>query len=272
MWFAGTLVLFAAGVTAMVSIGWKPRAVASLPLWDISRQGGTYTGIVGTLGGFSVTSAIFVAGLDAARTSPAFATVIGMLLVAFLILVFAALLLASTPNAGETGDDAAAQSLSHAVANMGGCLGLSISWLALVPLLDMIGLPALARVFTWMLLLVALAAGGWVAVFDYRLTLANIPACLAIPVVGLGLPAVYRLIAVQRWPALWPATDAALHVVFVALGVAGLFMAFQGALLVAHGQEAGRRRLRWDGHRWVLAASAVYALAVGLTWFAVAMP
>jgi len=272
MWVVGTLIVFAVGVTAVVAVGWVPRIVPSPPLWDIPGLGGTYTSIVGTLGGFTVTSAIFVAGLDAARTSPAFATVIGMLLVAFLILVFSALVYASTPSAAGADDDAAIQSLSHLLANMSGCLGLSVSWLALVPLLEMVGLPSLAAAFTWVLLIVALAAGGWVALFAYRLTLASIPACLAIPVLGFALPALYRLGAARLWPALWPATDDALHFAFVALGVAGLMIAFQEVLLVAHGGADGRRRLQRDGHRVALAYSAAYALAVGLTWFAVATP
>jgi hypothetical protein len=66
-------------------------------VWDIASLGGTYTSIVGTLGNFSVTSAVFVAGLDGSRDSPAFASVIGMLLIAFPILIFSALLYASGP-------------------------------------------------------------------------------------------------------------------------------------------------------------------------------
>ena len=269
MWIVGALILLAVGVTAVVLIGWMPRAVPSPPLWEIAPLGETYTNVVGTLAGFSVASAIFIAGLDGARTSPAFATVIGMLLVAFLILVFAALTYASTPNALHA--DATTRSLAHALANMCGCLGLTISWLTLVPLLDLLGLPALAEAFTWVLLLVALAGGGWVGLFAYRLTMAGAPTCLAIPVLGVALPALYRLVAARLWSALWPATDAALRFAFVALGVAGLVFAVHMGLLVAHGSAEGSRRLCRDAHRLALACSAAYALAVGLTWFAVAI-
>src|ERR687893_1556133 len=130
MWIIGTLIVFAVGVAAVVAIGWKPPATPSPPPWDMSSLGGIYTGIVGTLAGFSVASAIFIAGLDVARTSPLFATVMGMLLVAFLILVFSALILASTPNAPDLADHAIAQPLSHVLASMCGCLGLTLSWLA----------------------------------------------------------------------------------------------------------------------------------------------
>ncbi|MGH2614710.1 MAG: hypothetical protein ACRDJC_05695 [Thermomicrobiales bacterium] len=272
MWIVGTIVLFAIGVAAIVAIGWSPRATPSPPLWDIPSLSQIYTGIVGTLGGFAVASAIFIAGLDAARTSPAFATVIGMLLIAFLILVFSALEYASIPNLPAAGDDAVFQSFTHALANMCGCLGLSISWLALIPLLDLLGLPVLARAFTWVLLLLALGASGWVAMFAYRLTTASARACLAIPLAGFGLAALYRLVAVSLWPALWPASDAALHYAFVALAVVGLLFACHVNLLLLYGNETVRQRLWCDGHAIVLGFSAAYALAQGFAWFAVAMP
>lgn len=272
MWIVGTLILFAVTMAAIVVIGWTPRTTPGAPPWDLSNLGGTYTGIVGTIAGFSVASAIFIAGLDVVRTSPMFATVMGMLLVAFLILVFSALIYASTPNAAQAGDHAVSQSLSHALANMCGCLGLTLSWLALVPLLHMLELSSLAVTFTWLLLFVVLAAGGWVALFAYHLTTASARACLAIPVIGFGLAALYRLAAARLWPALWPATDAALQFAFIALVVAGLIFTLHLGLLAVHGSDEGRRLLHRDGHRVALAYSGAYALTVGLSWLAVALP
>ena len=272
MWIVGTLIVFAVGVAAIVAIGRTPRATPGPPPWDMSSLGGIYTGIVGTIAGFSVASAIFIAGLDVARTSPLFATVMGMVLVAFLILVFSALIYASTPNAPDTAEHAVAQSLSHVLANMCGCLGLTLSWLALVPLLRMLELSSLALVFTWMLLFVTLAAGGWVAIFAYHLTTATARACLAIPLLGFGLAGFYRLIAARLWPALWPATDAALQFAFIAMGVVGMIFAFHLGLLAAHGSEAARRRLQRGAYQVALAYSEAYVLAVGLSWLAVATP
>ena len=272
MWIVGTLLLFAAGVTAIVVVGWTPRAALSPPLWDIPSLGSLYTGIVGTLAGFSVASAIFIAGLDVGRQSPVFATVIGMLLVSFLNLVMTSLMYAQIPGTPENGDDAAIQSLGLVLANMSGCMGLAISWLVLVPLLELIGLPSLADAFTWLLLIVALAGSGSVALFAYRMTTARVAACLAIPVLGFALTSVYRLVAVRLWPALWPVTDAALHFTFVAFGVVVLMFALQSGLLLVHGEPAMRARVRRDGHRVALAYSVVSVVTVGLTWFAVAMP
>ena len=89
---------------------------------------------------------------------------------------------------------------------------------------------------------------------------------------GFGLVVFYRLIAARLWPALWPATDAALQFAFIAMGVAGLIFAFHLGLLASHGSEAARRRLQRGAHRVALAYSEAQVLAVGLIWLAVAMP
>ncbi len=272
MWIVGTFVLLVVGATLVVLIGWTPRAVPSPPLWDFSASDGGITGIVGSIAGFAVASAIFVASLDAARTSPVFATVIGLLLISFLILIVIALMYASIPTVPDGDGEMVTASLSSVLANMGGCLGLSISWLALAPLLDLIGLPTLADAFTWMLLTVAVLGSAWTALFAYRLMTASAAACLAIPVLGFGLPALYRLGAVRLWPALWPATDAALHFAFVAFAVATLMFVLHAGLLLTHGNATARQRLHRDGHRIALAYSAVSVQSVALTWFAVAIP
>ena len=269
MWVVGVFVLFVVAVTAVLGIGWRPRAVPSPPLWSIPSLSGTYTSIVGTIGGFSVASAIFIASLDTTRSSPLFGTVIGMLLVAFLILVLSALMYASTPNLPHDADTVT-QRFAHILANMSGCEGLAISWLALVPLLQMIGLPSLAIAFTWLMLYVSLAGSAWTAMFAYRLTTASAAACLAVPVLGISLAALYRLVAVRLVPALWPTTDAALHFTFVGFVVAALTLSLHATLLTMHGDSRVVRRLQAEGHRVALAYSEAAALAVSLTWFAVA--
>jgi hypothetical protein len=97
-------------------------------------------------------------------------------------------------------------------------------------------------------------------------------ACSAIPVLGMALPALYRLVAVRLWPALWPAREAALLFAFVALAAAGLTFALYMGLLAANGNTPVQERLRRDSHWMVLAASQAYVAVVGLIWFAVALP
>jgi hypothetical protein len=272
VWIVGTLLLFVIAVVVVLAIGWAPRAKPSPPLWNIPSLGGAYVTIVGTIGGFSVAGAIFIASVDDARTSPAFATVIGMLLLAFLILVFSALIYASAPGDPNTRTGEEAPALSHILANMSGCVGLSVSWLAFVPLLQMIELPELAVAFTWLLLFVVIGASAWTAIFAYRLTLANAAACLAMPVLGYGLAALYRLAAARLWPSLWPDADAALRIAFAAVAVGGLTFSLHSDLLLMYGNDWLEKWLRRYGHRVALACSQSAVLAVALIWFAVAWP
>ena len=108
--------------------------------------------------------------------------------------------------------------------------------------------------------------------FTCRLTMASARACSAIPVLGIALPALYRLVAVRLWPALWPPREPALLFAFVALAAAGLMFALHVGLLATHGNTPVQERLRRDSHWMVLAVSQVYVAVVALIWFAVALP
>lgn len=118
-----------------------------------------------------------------------------MLLVAFLILVFLAPTYASTPSGSALEADSTVSALSHLMANVCGCLGLAVSWLALVPLLRLLSLSGLAEAFTWRLLSGTIAGACWVALFTSRLTLASAHAWLAPLLIGIGLPSLYRFVA-----------------------------------------------------------------------------
>ena len=271
MWVIGTVILLVVGAAVTAVLGRTPRVSPGPPLWDTAKLGSANASAVAAFAGFSLTSAIFIAGLDVARTSPAFATVFGMMLIGFLILVIATWIAGSTPSVPQT-EETPVQPLTLVLGNLCASLGVSITWLALAPLMVVIGLPALADVFTWALLFMALPAGGWIALFICRLTMARARACLVIPVLGIALPALYRLVAVRLWPALWPSREPALLFAFVALAAAGLMFALHLGLLAAHGNTLVHERLRRDAHWMVLAASQVYVAVVGLIWFAVALP
>jgi hypothetical protein len=271
MWLIGVVILLVVGAALTVALGWTPRATPGPPLWDIAQLGAASATSFGGFAGFSLASAIFVAGLDAARTSPVFATVFGMMLVGFLDLVIASWIAGSAPSASQP-DDASAMSLELALGNLCGNLGIAVTWLALAPLTTVIGLPALAAALVWPLLFMGLAAGGWAGLIAYRVTLARTMACLAIPILGVALPAVYRLVAVPRWPALWPTSEAALQFAFVALGTAAVMLVLHFGLLVAYGRKEAQESLHTVGHRLMLVVGQIYALVVGLLWFAVAAP
>lgn len=271
MWLIGTIVVLAVGAAATIAVGWRPRARPSPPLWDIPKLGGGTAGNAGAFAGFSLTAAIFVAGVGGAQSAPAFVTVFGMLLIGFLILVVATWINSSIPDHAKV-ETAITPALLYVLGNIATNLGVAVTWLALPPLLAVVGLPSLVGVFLAWLLIMVLVAGAWAALLVYRLTAAGARACLLIPGLSLALPVLYRLAVVPRWPALWPAREAALQCAFVALGAATVLYALHLGLLLAHGNEPVQRRLECDGHRLAPSASQAYAIVVGLLWFAIVAP
>jgi hypothetical protein len=192
MWVIGTMILLIAGAVLTAAIGWKPRVTPGEPLWDIAKMGGATTGYAGTFAGFSLAATTFIAGLDTARTAPVFVTAFGMMLIAFLILVGGTSMANATPTAAGF-EGTTTLSLALVLSNLCVSLGVAITWLALVPLVAAIRMPGLADTLTWPLLVMTLGAGGWVALVAYRLTMASPRGCLAVPALGMALPALYRL-------------------------------------------------------------------------------
>jgi len=276
MWIVGVLLLLAGAAVLAATLGRSRRPGAVEIPWDLPGLTGPFTGVVGTLAGFSVASAIFIANLSLARESPTFAAVIGMPLVSFLILVTSAMIFSSTPNIAASGKDddgvdvAAAQRLSHLLGNISYLLGLTVGWLALPPLLEALRLPGLAKAFVWLLLAVILVGSARLAVLTYRLTLATARACLTAALVGIAMPVLYRGGVVRAIPSLWPAQDAALKLAFVAFGLAALGFALQSGLLLVFGNEPAQERLERDGHRAALAYVGAVIACLLLAWLAVA--
>lgn len=273
MWIAGVLLVIV-GAAILASLPGQSRrgGVVELP-WDLPGLTGPYTGVVGTLAGFSVASAIFIANLSLARESPAFAAVIGMPLISFLILVTSAMIYSSTPNRAASEQDnsvAADQPLSHLLGNISYLLGLAVGWLALPPLLEALRLPGLAHAFVWLLLVVLVVGGGRLALLTYRLTLATARACLTAALVGIALPVIYRGLVVRAVPSLWPEQDAALKLAFVAFGLAALGFGVQSGLLLAYGNASIQERLTQGGHRAALAYVGAVVACLLLAWLAVA--
>ena len=275
MWLVGIALLLGVASAIVVWVGWTPRRTPSASLWDIPSLAGPYTGIIGTLAGFSIASAIFVANLNLVAESSSFPPVIGMLFVSFLVLVPAAMMYGSTPDppAPDEDDDGVGvvlQRLSNLLANGGYYLGLALSWLALRPLLVGLRLPTLAETFTWVLLVTVVAGGMRLDVWLYRLTAANATSCLAVPVVGLVLPVLYRLASVHLAPWLWPTDEAIMALTLVVFGMAGVGFALQSSLLVVHDDRKLCAWLLQHGHRVALAYVEATVALVVLVWLAVA--
>src|SRR5690242_6276407 len=97
MWPFGVLltVLVAVGISYRLSL--LPASPDMATMWDLARSAGTYTTTSGTLAGFSVTSAVFLANMRVDRDAQE--GVMAMFLFAFIAFIGAALQFSSTPNA-----------------------------------------------------------------------------------------------------------------------------------------------------------------------------
>jgi protein-S-isoprenylcysteine O-methyltransferase Ste14 len=163
-------------------------------IWDIAGTARTYTTIVGTLAGFSVTSSIFIANLSVARRSTNFEGVIALFLIAFLVFISSAMQFGTTPNLTGPGSEGyrTVQEYSYLLANASFYLGLCLSWLGLPLLLAAIGLDYLADVFAWMVLFAIL--GGAMRVSSSGLnifTRIQLLSGLSLPFICFGAAAIY---------------------------------------------------------------------------------
>src|SRR6476646_8314718 len=148
MWPLGVLitVLVAMAISYRLSL-LKPSSEFAA-MWDLSRSIGPYITISGSLAGFSVTSAIFLANLKVARDAQEFEGVMAMFLFAFIAFIGAALQFSSTPN--TPANDAfqhKVQRYSYVLANLGFYHGIAQRFLGLRLLLVGIGFDSLADIF-----------------------------------------------------------------------------------------------------------------------------
>lgn len=105
MWVAGVVIVLAIGVGLDVAVGRRAEPPPGGQPWRTAGLGGMFVDIAGTLAGFSIASAIFIASTNQNRDSPAYASVVGMLLISFLILMSTAMMYSSTPT-DPAADDA----------------------------------------------------------------------------------------------------------------------------------------------------------------------
>lgn len=226
MWILGSalMLVVVVGVALLVE-GRQTRPKLPL-LWDTPRVAGSYTGIVGTLAGFTVASSYFAANLWLNRSGAQFEMMLGMLLIGFLVLVGTAMTFATVPNAprDRNADEwfAGVQSTVYLLAITLYYAGLSITWFSLRLLLLAIGLPALAEVMAWLLLFVAYAGASRLSTALVHYSFAGRLTGYVMPALGLAGAAGYRLGLAAAAPGLWPASRAPLAfsvLLFVMVGV-----------------------------------------------------
>ena len=272
MVIASILVLLAIGVGLALVVGWNARPGASDQRWIAAGLSSMFKDIAGTLAGFTITAATFLGTLSQDKDAPALAAAVGLLLLSFLILMSTAMMYSSIPAAQveELAVDDGSQALIDLLANAAYFIGAALGWVALRPLLQLIGLPGVADMFTWLLLITAVAGSARLAALTYRLSTANLSACMGIPVLGFGLPILYWFIMSRTRPDLLPHSNDVLQVAAIAFLISIVALALQTIILMVRGHATLSQRTLAFGHRIALATSQAAALIIAATWLAVA--
>lgn len=276
MWALGLILSFAIDGALAARIGWQKPAGRPSALVDVPKLSTTLTGIVGTLSGFTIASAIFLANLDTFRGTSSFAAVMGLFLIAFQILIATAIMFAIVPSLpGKTTQNGNAVRTQRVIYNLSSStffLGLSLSWLGLIPLLQGLELDFLAGLFAWLLLLALLAGATNLAIFLHTHLGAKIMACLSIPPIGFVSALLYRLLAEMFVPALWPPGDPRLMFGIVGYVLASIAFGLQTAIVASYGRPRVQAVLRGYGHRFLIVFVQLTVTAVAFAWLSVVLP
>jgi hypothetical protein len=271
MWLVGIAVLLLVICLLCLLIGWRSDR-SPVIIWDIAGTARTYTTIVGTLAGFSVTSSIFVANLSVARESAAFESLMALFLIAFLVFISSAMQFATTPNLPNRQDEVylTIQALSYVLANSNFYLGLCLSWLGLPLLLVAIGLEYLADIFIWLVLFAILGGAMRVSSSGLNvLALVELRVGLSLLLVCFGAAALYRLVATEYADDLLPAEHGPALFAVLCFAVAAAGFSLQSAVVGALGQESSAARLSRVGRPLLVAYTTAVFTTTGLLWFAV---
>ena len=271
MWLVGILILLVGTSGIALLLGGRPSRSAA-EIWDVPGTARTYTTIVGTLAGFSVTSSIFIANLTATRNSSDFEGVMALFLVAFVVFVSSAMQFGTTPNLapGPNVEYQAVQGYSYLLANVSFYLGLCLSWLGLPLLLSAIRLDFLADIFIWLVLFAIL--GGAMRISSSGL---NVFARMELlPSVGLPLicflaACLYFLVAKQQLDSLLPAAHQPALFAVICFVVAALGFSLQSILVGSLREQEATGLLERLGRLVVIVFVGAGFTAVSLLWLAV---
>jgi hypothetical protein len=271
MWVIGVALLLLLTSALCTYFGRRLNRVEA-EIWDIAGTARTYTTIVGTLAGFSVTSSIFIANLTVARQSANFEGVIALFLIAFLVFVSSAMQFGTTPNLSSSPADfyRTVQNYSYILANASFYLGLCLSWLGLPLLLSSIGLDYLGDIFIWLVLFAIL--GGALRISSSGLNLlagVDFLSGLALPLLCFGAALSYRLASEVALDRLLPAEHAPTLFAVVSFVVAALGFSIQSAIVGSLREAKSALLAVRVGRALIIAHTAAVFTAVSLLWLAV---
>ena len=249
----------------------RPSA-ASPQIWDIPGTSRTYTTIVGTLAGFSVTSSIFIANLTAARQSAAFESVMALFLIAFLVFISSAIQFATTPNLASAPSEAyvTVQGYSYVLANAAFYTGLSLSWLGLPLLLSAVGLAYMADVFTWLVLFAILGGASRISSGINIFAAVELARSVLMPAICFGAATIYRLLLAEQVDSFLPGEHEPALLAVVSFAIAAFGFSLQSVLMNTLRLESTSVRAAAAGRLIVVPYVAAVFTSASLLWYSIA--
>jgi hypothetical protein len=281
MWVVGTIAVILVNYLTTFFLARRWPLEERPPIWDLPRAAGTYTSIVGTLAGFSVASAFFLANLSRNTGSPELETVIGMLVIAFLVLVGTAMTYGAVPTyvvphtSGNGTIDikfVTVQKLVFLLGHISYYIGIGLAWLSLRPLTIALGLQTLASVLTWLLLFFVFAGAGRLGMHFYGLIGGKRPAIMFMPFMGLVLASIYRLVVVPIVPVLWPVVAPVLSYAVVTFALSAVGFMSSSLLIYVLATPGETPRLLRRGAHFVLFLIQGVCCSIALLWYTVVLP
>lgn len=268
MWVIPVTILIVATSFIALLLAGRTRPPVPKAAWDLDILSTAYAALVSTLAALSIASTIFLANLTLARELEAIPDVMAMFLIGFMIEVGAAIMFATTrswvPEPSETEGHVTSHRLMYILSNATFYLGLTITWIGLRPLLVTLNMPTLATVFLWLLAFVTLSGAARLGSWLHSLLGVRLLACVAIPVVGLAAPAIYRFAIAAFAPSFWPQRFPTLAMGLVAFGIGGISYGFETAMIALRGNTRLHSVIERVGSRALTAYVQAVAIAVGL--------
>ncbi|MCC7463616.1 MAG: hypothetical protein IT480_14280 [Gammaproteobacteria bacterium] len=274
MWVIGFLLLFF--VTAIVT--WRLNRPSGLPPatvpWDMPGLATSYGSIIAPLAAFSVASAVFLANISRSDHNRTFENLMALFLIAFIMLMGAALMFATlrgaTTAATSTPAVITSRRVMYILCNLGFYLGLNVSWLGLEPLLRAIGLERFAHVLSWILLFSILSGAARQGAWCRTLLGVHTLAPYTIAGVAAAAAALYRLGLVPLVRPLWPA-DAPLTICVVVFIFAAVIFSIETTMIRLQADEHAHQVLARIGLAILPPYIAAVATALVLLWFSLVL-
>lgn len=233
-----------------------------------------YARIVAPLAGFSVAAAVFLANLLRVAQSTFFVDVMALFLIAFIMLMGAAIMFATFRGGGLQSlpeRQHEVHCMLYIVCNLMFYLGLSMSWLRLRPLLISIDLFNLANVFTWLLLFTLLAGAIRLGAWLHTLLGVRLIASILVPVIPIIAAIVYGLTLAPQSTIFWPAAKPVLSIAILVFAIGSIAYGVETVMITFYGQHEFHHRLLRIGKRLLIPYLSAAITAIGLLWFAVAL-